>query len=59
MLYKVYFEDGKPISAEEYYQTDATFQSGELTEKSIGEYVYTWRIVIAVSSETAIKVANG
>ena len=58
MLYKVIFEDGEPVSAQEYIPTAISFPSGQLFETSNGKWVYTWRIVYAVSEGMAMKIAK-
>ena len=58
MLYKVFFEDGIPVRAEEFHTTERTITTGEYYLSSEGEYVYAWRIVIAASETMALLIAK-
>ena len=57
MLYKVFFEDGKPAKAEEFNPAEVNFYSGEYLNNG-GRLIYIWRIVDAVSPEKAIEHAE-
>lgn len=58
MLYKVFFEEGEPVKAEEFHTTEINFTSGEYILSPKGEYWYGWRIVIAGSEVVAMSIAK-
>jgi hypothetical protein len=58
MLYKVIFEDGEPIKAEEYHTSEKNFKSGEYILSPKGEYQYQWRIIEASSGTMALAISK-